>query len=85
MRVLFIGDSWKGSSARSFREVLSSLPGIQVDDIGLDHYILKGKSVILRTANRLLAPWQQAEIADEIARKIKHFEPDVMLVAKGAM
>lgn len=85
MRLLFVSDTWKGAMGRSFREVLSALPGTEIDEIGLDHYGLKGRSLMIRAANRALTPWRAAEIANEIQRKVHHFRPEVVLVVKGPM
>jgi hypothetical protein len=84
MKILFVGYTWKGSSARSLREGLSAIPHIDLDEIGEDHYSPNGRSLIVRSANRLLRPWYQAELRNEIERKIALFKPDVLMVYKGS-
>ncbi|NCU39009.1 hypothetical protein EOL96_08300 [Candidatus Saccharibacteria bacterium] len=84
MKILFVGETWKGSSARSLREAMVDFAGLCVDDIGEDHYSCKGRSYILRAANRLLRPWNQLELAKEIDRRLDLFSPDALVVYKGA-
>lgn len=84
MKILFVGETWKGSSARSLREALAVLPGITLDEIGEDHYFPRGRSMAVRVANRVLRPWHQRELAREIATKLDAFKPDVLMVYKGS-
>ena len=84
MKILFIGETWKGSSARSLREGLDSIPGVLIDEVGEDHYRPHYKSKILRLLNRISSRWQIADLEDEILRKIDSFAPDVLLVYKGS-
>jgi spore maturation protein CgeB len=85
LRLLFVGEGWKGSSARSLREGLAELPGLLIDDICEDGYIPKGRSYVVRAANRVLRSWYQAELSAEIDRRLGVFNPDVLLVYKGNM
>lgn len=84
LKILFVGETWKGSSARSLCEALTKNPALIVDDIGEDNYLPKYKSLFLRILNRLLKPWQTLELRREIATKIKAFQPDVLIVYKGS-
>ena len=84
MKILFVGETWKGSSARSLREALVVLPGITLDEIGEDHYFPRGRSIIVRVSNRLLRPWHQSELEREIATKLAALKPDVLMVYKGS-
>lgn len=83
LRIVYVGESWRGSSARSLREALEAFGGIEVDDILENQFTLSGGSRILRAANRLLRPLQQRELANEIALHVHHFRPHVLLVYKG--
>ena len=83
VRVLFVGESWFGSSARSLREALARLPEIYLDDIGEDLYMPKGRAPIVRACNRVLRPWYQVELAAEIERRLIMLGPDVLVVYKG--
>lgn len=81
--MLFVGEAWSGSSARSLREALAPLPGLSIDDVGEDLYLPKGRSLVVRGCNRLLRRWYQAELAAEIDRRLAVLQPDVLLVYKG--
>ena len=84
MKILFVGETWKGSSARSMREGLDLIPGVLIDEVGEDHYRPHYKSKILRLLNRISSRWQIADLEDEILRKLDSFAPDVLLVYKGS-
>jgi hypothetical protein len=66
------------------REALAALPDVYMDDLGEDHYFPKGKSLLVRGANRLLRPWHRAELEREIATKLAALQPDVLMVYKGS-
>jgi spore maturation protein CgeB len=83
MKVLFVGQTWKGSSARSLKEGLQEIPDIEIEEVGEDHYKLKGLSVVTRAANRVLGAVQRDELKSDIFRKIHSYRPDVLLVYKG--
>ena len=84
MKILFVGECWMGSSARSLREALAVLPEVAIDEIGEDLYVPHYRSLPLRVANRLLGPLQRREMAAEIDAKIAAFKPDVLMVYKGS-
>ena len=82
--MLFVGETWRGSSARSLREALAQLSAVEIDDIGEDHYFPKGRSLLVRGTNRLLSRVHRAELASEISTKLSALRPDVLLVYKGS-
>lgn len=84
IRLLFVGESWFGSFARSLREALAALPDLYLDDIGEDLYVPKGRSPVIRASNRLLRRWYRAELAREIDGRITMLKPDALLVYKGS-
>ena len=83
MRVLFVGESWQGSNARSLCEALSLLPDLTVCDVAEDHFLPKHRTVLLRIINRILAPLQRRELAVEIIATLKRFLPDAVVFYKG--
>lgn len=83
VRILFIGESWQGSSARSMRESLSNLPDCIVDDINEDLYRPSGQSLAVRVNNRLMTHFYRKELSREIFSRIKTVKPDVIVVYKG--
>lgn len=82
-KLLFIGQTWNGSSARSLRDALSSIEDVEIDDIGEDHYRPKGRNPIIRTMNRLLLPLYRREISREILNRCRILSPDALVVFKG--
>ena len=84
MRVLFVGETWQGSFARSLREALVPLPGIEVDDVGEDHYSPRARSRRVRATRRLLGPWYRQELHRAIVSALDARRPDVLMVYKGA-
>lgn len=83
LRVLFVGETWKGSSARSLCEALTKIPELTVDEIGEDQYLPRYRSLFLRVLNRLIKPWQILDLRREIFTKISSLQPDVLIVYKG--
>jgi spore maturation protein CgeB len=83
LRILFVGETWKGSSARSLCEALTKIPGLTVDEIGEDQYIPRYRSLCLRVLNRLIKPLRILELRREIFTKIAALPPDILIVYKG--
>jgi spore maturation protein CgeB len=83
LRVLFVGDTWKGSFARALREALDGQPSVLLDEIDRDHYLPPYRSLVLRAANRLLRGMQVAELEKEIRGRLEKQVPDVLMVYKG--
>jgi spore maturation protein CgeB len=83
IRILFVGEGWKGSSARSLREALAHLDDVDLDDIGGDGFRPRGRSPVVRLANRLLMPLYRAELRAEIQRRMEWLRPHVVCVYKG--
>lgn len=83
-RILFVGETWQGSSARSLREALALRPNVVMSDVGEDQFLPNYRGLPLRIAGRLLRPFQRRELANAVLRAIGGFSPDVVLVYKGA-
>lgn len=83
VKILYVGATWKGSSARSLREALEGLPTAVMDEIGEDHSLPIYRSLPLRLSNRLLRPLQRRELEKEIYTKLDALKPNVLLVYKG--
>ena len=43
-RVLFVGESWSGSTARSLKEALARLSGVVLEEVNVDHVFPKNNS-----------------------------------------
>jgi len=83
IRLLFVGEAWKGSSARSMREALESIEAAAISEVDPGHYFPSYRSVVMRGANRLLRPLQCKELEHRIAQLIQVLSPDVFLAYKG--
>jgi hypothetical protein len=82
-RLLFVGEAWKGSSARSMREALESLQAVAVSEVDPGHYFPSYRSVVMRGANRLLRPLQCRELEHRILHLLRRVSPDVFFAYKG--
>lgn len=83
MRILFVGETWMGSSARSLREAFAGLPGVYLDDIGEDHYLPRYRLLLLRLINRLTRSLQRQDLRREIIARFTAIRPSVLVVYKG--
>ncbi|WLI88019.1 glycosyltransferase [Massilia sp. R2A-15] len=83
MKILFVGATWKGSSARSLREGLGQIPEVFMDEVGEDHFLPLYRSKPLRALNRLVKPWQIKDLEREITTKLDALKPDVLIIYKG--
>lgn len=84
LRILFVGESWQGSNARSLREAMSVAPGVSMTDIAEDACIPKRRSRLLRIVDRLLLPLQRRELEQLVLGSALESRPDVAIVYKGA-
>jgi glycosyltransferase involved in cell wall biosynthesis len=86
MKLLFLGESWMGSTARSLKEALQRIadPGIdEIDELNQDLYISNVRTRWLRAIHRILAPAYQRELSQTLIMKCRDTCPDVLLVYKG--
>jgi glycosyltransferase involved in cell wall biosynthesis len=83
MRLLFIGESWRGSCARSLREALSRRTDVAMEEVAEDLFIPKARGRLLRASIRLLAPLHRRELEHAICDRLESFRPDVLMVYKG--
>jgi len=87
MKILFLGESWMGSSARSLKESLLriAVTGVdELDEINEDLYIPKARARWLRAINRVLAPAYRRELTNAVIKKCHDTRPEVLLVYKGS-
>ncbi|MCX7177146.1 MAG: glycosyltransferase [Proteobacteria bacterium] len=83
-RILFIGETWQGSSARSLREALARLPNVLMSDVGEDHFLPNYRHLPMRIANRLLHGFQVRELEGAVLFAMNAFRPDAIVVYKGS-
>jgi glycosyltransferase involved in cell wall biosynthesis len=82
--VLFVGESWQGSSARSLREALALQSGVVIADISEDHFVPTPRDLRLRIANRFLRHFQQGELERTVRQALVELQPNVLVIYKGA-
>lgn len=83
MRILFIGESWFGSCARSLKEALNRNSQVELDEVSEDHFFPKHRAKWLRGVHRLLRKAYLQELYREILTRVSVFEPDFVMVYKG--
>jgi glycosyltransferase involved in cell wall biosynthesis len=83
LEMLFVGEAWQGSSARSLREALARLPRVSMHDVAEDSFLPGYRARSLRVVNRVLRPLQVAELEREITRKLHSTHPGALVVYKG--
>ena len=83
MKVLFVGQTWLGSCARSMKEALARHPGIELDELAEDAFTPKVNSKLLRGLNKLVRPLYQREFNQQVVDKIRHNRPDFLVTYKG--
>jgi spore maturation protein CgeB len=83
LRILFVGENWVGSSARSMREAIETRPAVTVTQIDEDHHSSKYRSVVMRAFGRLREPQRLADLEAAIGLSLRTLSQDVLLVYKG--
>lgn len=84
LRILFVGENWVGSSARSMCEALETCPAVTVTRIDEDHYFPKHRSIVMRAVSRLRQSGRLGELEAVIDLGLRELSPDVLLVYKGS-
>lgn len=84
MKMLYVGETWNGSSARAMRDALMRCTGVEVEDIGEDLFVPHHNRISLRLARRALMPMYRAEIDAAVRSRTSAWRPDVLCVYKGA-
>ena len=83
MRILFIGESWRGSCARSLKEALSRSANVILDEINEDAFFPKHRALWLRALNRILNHAYRQELYRQILHRANVFRPDIIMTYKG--
>lgn len=83
MKILFVGEAWLGSCARSMKEALARHPAIELDEFAEDAFMPKVRSLALRAMNRLTRPLYRREFNRLVLDKIRHGRPDFFMTYKG--
>ena len=83
MKILYVGESWLGSCARSLRESLARNPAVTLDEINEEAFFPKHRAKWLRGVHRLLGPQYRLELGDAIVSRVQRLQPDVVMTYKG--
>lgn len=83
MKIIYVGESWLGSCARSLKEALGRVNMVELDDINEDLFLPKHRAKWLRGIHRLLRPSYRRELYQEILDRVVVFRPDFLMVYKG--
>jgi glycosyltransferase involved in cell wall biosynthesis len=84
MKVLFVGESWLGSCARSMKEALARHSEILLDEVNEDLIFAKFSKRWVRAFNRLLRKEYRKELLAQIMCRARIFQPDVIVFYKCA-
>lgn len=82
LRILFVGENWLGSNARSCSEGLRRL-GCQVFDIDQEVFIPRLRRFALRAARRIATPLLVKELNNQVLEEATRFRPDLLIAFKG--
>jgi hypothetical protein len=82
LRLLFVGESWFGSSATSLKEALRRIEGVIVEEVNEDSYYPRADGIPVRIAKRVLGPLFTAEFKRAILKKCIGRNFDAVLVYK---
>ena len=83
MKLLFVGDSWLGSNARSMREALSRQPDTLVEEVAVDQYVPFSAAAVTRVFNRALGSFQRKALKAHVWDCAAFFRPDAIVFYKG--
>ncbi len=83
MNILFVGESWLGSCARSLKEALARNPEVLLDEINEEAFLPKHRTKWLRGVHRLLDPQYRRELGEAVVVRVRNLRPDVVMAYKG--
>ncbi len=83
MKVLYIGESWLGSCARSLKEALGRRADLEVDEVNEDAWFTRPRALWLRAVNRLTANAYRREFNRHVLEQVRLLRPDFVIAYKG--
>lgn len=83
MKILFVGETWLGSCARSMKEALARNPLIELDELAEDGFVPKARSRALRALNKLTWPLYRLDFNQQVLEYIRQSRPDILVTYKG--
>lgn len=83
LKILFVGQSWLGSCARSLREALARRAGVDLDEIDENAWFTAPGAGWLRAINRFTRSGYRGEFNAQVLAKVRGMQPDVLVAYKG--
>jgi len=83
MRLLFVGESWLGSCARSLKEALARHAGVDLDEVDENAWFPRPQARWLRALNRATLPVRRRAFRRHVLDRVRAFRPDVVMTYKG--
>ena len=84
MKLLFIGEAWLGSCAKSLMESLDRIEEIEIIQLNEEQFFKKRHNIFNRIVNRLFYDRQIKVLNKEVLRNIESFKPNAVVVYKGS-
>lgn len=87
MKVVFLSESWKGSSGRSLKESLARIDisgSCEIEEINEDLLIPRANARWLRAIHRVTGWAYRRELAEAVINKCREARPDTLLIYKGS-
>lgn len=83
MKIVYVGESWVGSCARSMCEALSRSGSVEVIYIKEDLFFSKSRNILIRICIRIFYKIIESHFNYMVIKKIKRSMPDFFVVYKG--
>lgn len=84
MKILFVGESWFGSTSRSMRDALARRDDVEMDELSEEACFPPPSRVPwLRAASRLTTPAYHKAFNAEVLARVRDLRPDVVMTCKG--
>lgn len=83
MRILFVGEGWRGSSARALRDALTRRSDVELADIDVDRFTPPASGLPARLWSRLAWPLRARILRRAVVGATGAFAPDCILIYKG--
>lgn len=83
MRLLFIGEGWLGSCARSLKEALERHGGVDLYEVNESAWFPRSQARWLRALNRATLPVRRHAFSRHILDRVRELRPDVVMTYKG--
>lgn len=86
MKILFVGESWFGSTSRSMRDALARRDDVEMDDLAEEAWFPPSSRVLwLRALGRLTTPAYRKAFNAQVLARVRDLKPDVAMTCKGNM